>query len=231
MYDYNVSEAKEYLAKAGFPNGQGLPPITFTVLSGSSASAFQSDIAQIVQQNLAQIGITVNIEEQVLSILNGRFGSYQYNLQNAQNVPMMSLWEPVAYAPDFVAPSDYWVAFVCNCSIWGNQAIYSNPIVDQGVALMSQTNDETKIVEGLTSAQKQIYDDAPYVWLGETHLLLIDASYVWNKAVITHVLSFDPNLEGVCDIPPFNTYVFAGTDLDTALASTTPFPFLFEFLP
>ena len=231
LYDYNVSEAKDYLAKAGFPNGQGLPPITFTILSGSSASAFQSDIAQIVQQNLAQIGITVTIESQVLSILNGRFGSYQYNLQNVKNVPMMSLWEPVAYAPDFVGPSDYWTSFVSSYSIWGNQAIYSNPIVDQGVALMSQTNNETKIVEGLKLAQQQVYEDAPYVWLGETHLLLIDASYVWNKSIISHVMSFDPNLEGVCDTPPFNTYVFAGTDLDTAMSmTTTPFPFLFDFV-
>jgi peptide/nickel transport system substrate-binding protein len=228
LYDYNIAEAKDYLAKAGFPNGQGLPPITFTILSGSSASAFQSDIAQIVQQNLAQIGVQVVIESQVLSILNGRFGDFQYNLENAKDLPMMSLWEPVGYAPDFVAPADYWVSFVSSYSIWGNQAIYSNPIVDQGVALMSQTNDEATIIDGLKKAQQQIYEDAPYAWLGETRLLQIDASYVWNKNIISYMY-FSPNLEGVCDIPPFNTVVFTGTDLDVSVApSSLSFLILFD---
>ena len=204
------------MASAGFPNGQGLPPITFTVLAGSG---YQSAIAQVVQQDLAQIGIQVKIESQPLSVLNGRFGSYQYNVQNAQTVPMMSMWEPLAYSPDFVSPADYWVAFVSSYSLWGNQAIYSNPIVDEGVAMMGQTNNETQIISALAKAQQQIYNDAPYVWLGETNLLVIDGSYVWNKNVISYMY-YDPNYQGVTDVPPFNTIVFRGTNLD--VYSLTP---------
>jgi hypothetical protein len=63
----------------------------------------------------------------------------------------------------------------------------------------------------LKKAQQQIYDDAPYVWLGETHLLLIDGSYAWNKGLISYMY-FDPNYQGVCSIPPFNTVVFVGTE-------------------
>ena len=209
-YEYDIAMAREYLAKAGFPDGQGLPAITFTVLAGSE---FQNVIAQIVQQNLAQIGIKVTIESQLLSILNGRFGDYNYNVQHAKDVPMMSLWEPLAYSPDFVAPSDYWVSFVTSYSLWGNQAIYSNPVVDDAVAMMGKTNNEAQIVEGLKKAQQQLYDDAPYVWLGETRLLLIDGSFVWNKNIISYMY-YEPNYQGVTDIPPFNTYVFKGTDLD-----------------
>lgn len=219
LYDYNLAEAKDYLTKAGFPNGQGLPPITFTILSGSG---YQSAIAQVVQQDLAQIGIQIKIESQLLSVLNGRFGSYSYDVQNAQTVPMMSMWEPLAYSPDFVSPADYWVSFVSSYSLWGNQAIYQNPIVDQGVAMMSQTNNETQIISALAKAQQQIYVDAPYVWLGETHLLVIDGSYVWNKNIISYMY-YDPNYQGVTDVPPFNTIVFRGTDLDVYSIGTPLF--------
>lgn len=224
LYDYNLTEAMNYLATAGFPNGQGLPPITFIILAGSG---YQSAIAQVVQQDLAQIGIQIKIESQPLSVLNGMFGGYQYNVQNAQTVPMMSMWEPLAYSPDFVSPADYWVAFVSSYSLWGNQAIYSNPIVDQGVALMGETNNETQIINALAKAQQQIYIDAPYVWLGETYLLVIDGSYVWNKNSIAYMY-YDPNYQGVTDVPPFNTIVFRGTALD--VYSLTP-PLSFAVTP
>jgi ABC-type transport system substrate-binding protein len=206
LYDYDTAKAKQYLVDAGYPNGQGLPTITFTVQANSP---FQTIIAEIVQQNLAEIGIKVEIESQILSLLQSRWGDYNYNVQHAKDMPMMSLWEPFAYSPDYIAPSNYWTSFVSSYSLWGNQAAYSNPVVDEAVGLMGQTNDEAQILAGLKNAQQQIYNDAPYAWLGETRLLLIDGSHAWNNHLISYMY-FDPNYQGVCSTPPFNTIVFVG---------------------
>jgi peptide/nickel transport system substrate-binding protein len=55
LYPYNPAKAKQLLAAAGFPNG-------FTVTMGEALISPQDAMAQIVQQQLAQVGITVNLE-------------------------------------------------------------------------------------------------------------------------------------------------------------------------
>lgn len=56
---YDPSQAKAYLAKAGYPNGKGLPPITLAF----NASELNSKIAQAVQQMWQQtLGATVNLQ-------------------------------------------------------------------------------------------------------------------------------------------------------------------------
>ncbi len=52
---YDLTEAKALLSQAGFPNGQGLPPLTFAYVT----SPYQSLIAQLLVSQLNQVGITV----------------------------------------------------------------------------------------------------------------------------------------------------------------------------
>ena len=54
VYDYDPEKAKELLAEAGYPDGVDIG--TMTVFSSGSA------VAQIIQSNLADVGITVTIE-------------------------------------------------------------------------------------------------------------------------------------------------------------------------
>jgi peptide/nickel transport system substrate-binding protein len=55
-YSYQPQKALDLLAKAGFPNGKGLPPITL------SASASYLDLCQYIQHELSKIGIVLKIE-------------------------------------------------------------------------------------------------------------------------------------------------------------------------
>ncbi len=55
--EYNLEKAKEYLAKAGFPEGQGLPELEFSTISSPTAR----QMAEYFQQNMAQLGIRVRI--------------------------------------------------------------------------------------------------------------------------------------------------------------------------
>ena len=55
---YDVEAAKKALADAGYPNGEGLPPIKLSCNSGGG----HEEILQMVQGDLAVIGITAELE-------------------------------------------------------------------------------------------------------------------------------------------------------------------------
>lgn len=58
LLDENLEEAKALLAEAGYPNGEGLPKITYTYPS----MAYEGDVAQILQQQWKQLGVTVELQ-------------------------------------------------------------------------------------------------------------------------------------------------------------------------
>ena len=69
---------------------------------------------------------------------------------------------------------------------------------------MATHNDQNAIVQRLTEAQTQIYNDAPYAWLFVAQLPLIDGSYAYDINTV-HSFYFEPNLIGVTDVPLLNT--------------------------
>lgn len=56
FYRYNADSARRLLARSGFPNGKGLPPVVLTT------TADYVDICEYIQHELAGIGIPVQIE-------------------------------------------------------------------------------------------------------------------------------------------------------------------------
>lgn len=58
LLDENLEEAKKLLAEAGYPNGQGLPKITYTYPS----MAYEGDVAQVLQQQWKELGVTVELQ-------------------------------------------------------------------------------------------------------------------------------------------------------------------------
>ena len=63
-------------------------------------------------------------------------------------------------------------------------AIYSNPTVQACVNSFTTTSNVSQIQSLCTSAQKQIYNDAPYARLGVNKLWYVDGSLVWQKNVV-----------------------------------------------
>jgi len=54
----DIEEAKALLAEAGYPNGEGLPKITYTYPS----LAYEGDVAQVLQQQWKELGVTVELQ-------------------------------------------------------------------------------------------------------------------------------------------------------------------------
>jgi peptide/nickel transport system substrate-binding protein len=202
QYSYNITLAKQYLVQAGFPNGAGLPVIPMAI--DQAATSYEEPQAEIIQSELAAIGIQTNIVVTLTSQYYTYFGPYSYELTNAKNIPAITFDGSIPYAPDFMTPIDYWSFFVTNYTLFGNYAVYSNPIVNTNVGFMFHSDNMTAILEHLAVAEKQIALDAPYAWLYDAQLALGAGSYAYNKHVIGGFLA-DPNLEGVDTVPILNT--------------------------
>jgi len=211
-YQQNMALAAQDLASAGFPNGKGLPTMDLIIVAQSTY--WEMPAAQIIQQDLSQIGITVNIVVQPLSVEAAPYGSYATNLAAKNQIsPFQLSW--TAYSPDYMAPTDYWTAFVTTFSSWGNFDIYNNSIVDNAVHTMYSSNNQTKIIQALTAAQQQIYNDAPYGWLFAPETPVIANSYVYKLGVVGGFFA-EPNLEGVTDLPALNTIYPAASPMPSS---------------
>jgi peptide/nickel transport system substrate-binding protein len=200
-YQYNLTLAKQYLNASHISN---IPTITFTMISGCS---YCSEVAQIVQADLSQIGITVNILSQQTTEYYAPYGSYATNVADASQIGQLSILGGSYWAPNTLTPGDFWVSFVNNESLWGNWAGYSNPTVQAAVNALTGSNNATYIQSLVTRAYSQIYSDAPYAWLGVNRLWYADGSLVWNKNVISG-LYLDPLFNGDNTAPIFNTVTF-----------------------
>src|SRR5207244_5385327 len=160
QYSYNVTLAKQYLATA---NLSSLPSLTFRIYSGCQ---WCSTLAQIVQSDLSDIGLSVNIVVVQSSLYFSVYGSYSANVQNADQIGQLSLLGGTTWAPAALTPADYWLSFVSNRSLYGNWAVYYHPKVQACVDSFTSSIDVTYIQSLCKQAQAQIYNDAPYAWLG-----------------------------------------------------------------
>jgi ABC-type transport system substrate-binding protein len=201
-YSYNLTLAKQYLAKANITT---MPTFTFTALTGCQ---FCITTAEIVQADLSQIGITMNINVVTLAGFDAIYpGSYAGNLANvAQEGQMISTGAAVLTGAA-VTPVDPWVAMTSNRSTFGNYAVYTNPVVERAINAFLTSENTTYIQSQVSLAQAQIYNDAPYAWIGVPRLWDFGGSLVWQKGVISGFY-LDPSWNGQNDAPIFNTVTF-----------------------
>jgi ABC-type transport system substrate-binding protein len=204
-YQYNIAEAKQILANASL-NTANFPAFALDVQSGCQDC---STAAQVVKTDLAAIGITVDITIQSTSAYYVPYGTYSTNVANAAQIGQLAFVNSgFGWGPATLTPADYWVTFVSNTSLWGNWPGYSNPTVQACVNAFTSTNSIPTIQSLCTAAQKVIYDQAPYAWLGTFSLWLpYGGSLVWKTGVVSGFL-VDPVWTGESTEPIFNTVTF-----------------------
>ncbi len=151
-YAKDVTKAKQLLTDAGFPNG-------FTTTIWTNENQARVDIAEIVQEQLAAVGIVVTIEVVEWS---------KYLADTAAGAHDMFIlgWTTVT------ADADYGLFALFHSSAKGtagNRTFYGNDRVDELLNIGRTTIDAAARAAAYKEAQQIIRDDAPWIftWTGE----------------------------------------------------------------
>lgn len=146
-YPYDPAKAKQLLAEAGYPNG-----FTFTFKTSTDDEANQR--AQVIQQMLKEVGITMKIQSNEMSTFFADIGK--------GNFQMYSLSRNGISDPDF-----YYVLFYSKNSPpeGQNRGYYANPRVDQLLLEGRSTFDRAKRKPKYDEIQKIIATELPYISL------------------------------------------------------------------
>ena len=203
-YSYNITLAEQYLNESKV-DVSTLPTLDFEVEPGCQWCV---TTAQVIQSDLGQIGLTVNIV--VSPTFYQYYGPYSTNLANAQQISQLAYLGSATWAPDALTPADNWLNFVNNQSLYGNWAIYTNPVVQNCVDALTSNSNVTYIQGLCTQAQQQIYNDAPYVWLGINGLWYGGGSLAYSKGTVTSFL-LDQQWDGSDTLPFINTVLLGGS--------------------
>jgi ABC-type transport system substrate-binding protein len=155
-YSYNITLAKQLLVQAGYPNGQGIPPIT---LIGTTDLPPGPEVAQVAQAELAAIGITAQIK----SLTYTQMAALLTNPTSASYPDM--LYEFWNWFPDPWAFADWFVGPLAPGP--GNFAWYNVTSVWKMLSKADATVDPTQRAMTYDQIAHIVYDDAPYYWVAQ----------------------------------------------------------------
>lgn len=146
-YTYNPQKAAKLLKDAGYPNGQGLPPITLFVASEDYA------LAEAIQAQLQNVGINLKVETEQPAILaegvaNGQYSFFKKSwigdYPDAEN--FLSLFYSQNFSPGGI-----------------NYTHYANPLFDSLYdTALTETNDSIRTAED-TRMDKMLMDGVPVI--------------------------------------------------------------------
>ena len=189
-HTYDVEAAKALLAEAGYPDG-------FTCSLMIADSSLRNSMALAIQEQLAQIGITVNINK----VSTDEHTAYQFGEKLDANGlrdydMIMAGWEA-----DYPDPSGNLTPLYQGGNS-SNSAAYQNDEVDKLIADQAQNSDPTQRNDDMFQAFDIITQDVPYVFLyypvkniamNKAYTgVTMNASWIWN----IHFQSVHPVSEG-----------------------------------
>jgi len=205
QYSFNVTLAKQYLNESGI-NLSKLPTLSFSIVTGITSA---TNTAEIVQADLtSNLGLSVNIEVQTYpGWLTPYTYSWSYRLAHANQTASLTYVGGQYYGDDEIEPAAYWVQFVS--SLGFTQSMYNSSATYTMATAFFNSNNVTYLESLARIAQADVYNNAPYIWLGTAGLLYGDGSLVWQKGVINNTwYGPDEAFGGDNSLPNFNTVHF-----------------------
>ncbi len=160
-YNYDPARSKELLAKAGFPDGNGLPPITLQLNSGGTINDL---VAEAIQNQLSAVGFKVSLlrlawPQHLESAENGKASFFRLgwvcDYPDGEN--MLTNFDDRAYSPS-----------------GNNLTHYSNPEFQRLYEEAVAQTDRERALELYKQAQDIVMEDAPMLFLyhrSRVHLL------------------------------------------------------------
>ncbi|WP_164219579.1 ABC transporter substrate-binding protein [Virgibacillus sp. YIM 98842] len=166
-FEYDPEKAKELLAEAGYEDGLEIDLWTMPV-----ARPYMPDpetVAQIIQNNLAEIGITANIVRE-------EWAPYLEKTMNGEHQMYMLGWSGTNGDPD------YFLSSLLHGDNVGssNREFYANDEVDELLNQAKLSVDQDERASFYQQAQELIADDAPMVPLVHSRPVLATTSAVQN---------------------------------------------------
>ncbi|MEM0121711.1 MAG: ABC transporter substrate-binding protein, partial [Thermoprotei archaeon] len=154
---YNLSKAKQLLSQAGFPDGKGIPPLTLLYYTGDPVVLAT---VQIIQSDLAQIGITVTLE----GVTQATYFNIAATVPRVSNYPDI-LWS--VWFPDFAYPDDYAYSFENINSVFDNSNINNTLLNLWTSEALNSANftQQALLYSKITQLDKQLGDN---VWLWQS---------------------------------------------------------------
>ena len=139
-YEANLEEAKQLMAEAGYPDGEGFPTITYS----ANDSGYHIPVAEYLQQAWGELGITMNIDKVEWSsfIPMRRAGDYDISRNG--------------WSMDYNDPSNMLELFTTNNG--NNDGKYANPDFDK-VIEESRVADKATHFEKLHEAEDMLMAD------------------------------------------------------------------------
>lgn len=166
-YDYNVEEAKKLLAEAGYEDG-----FTTELHTMSNPRPYLPEpmkIAEAIQSDLAEIGITAEI-------VSSEWATYLEDTKNGKHSMAMYGWTGVMADPDnFLYPN----LSKTNAEVPAqNIAFYKSDEFTSLITEARETIDQDKRTELYQQAQQLFQEDSPWVMLAYTTPPLAQSDYV-----------------------------------------------------
>lgn len=152
VWDQDIPRARALLAEAGFPDG-------FTTTLWTNDNLQRQQIAEIVQNQLRAVGITVEV-------ITVEWGQYLADTAAGLHDMFILGWTTVT------GDADYGLFPLFHSSqkgAPGNRAFYSNPRVDELLTIGRESTDPTVRQTAYFEAQEIIRNEAPWIftWNGE----------------------------------------------------------------
>lgn len=168
---FNLTRAKELLAKAGYPGGKGLPPIEYATLADSTSR----QMVEYLQKSLAVIGV-------VLKVNTYSWPELQASIKNKRG----QMWG-FAWGADYPDAENFLQLFYSkNASPGPNDSNYSNPEFDrlyEKSLLLQDSPERTALYQQMV---KMIVEDCP--WIFGAHRLSYALVHPWLKNYKPHDL-------------------------------------------
>jgi|SRR5579884_23775 len=164
---YSLVKAKAELAKSKYPNGG----FSVDFIAGSGDQV-QTGVAQVVQNDLKPLGITVNIRQLDPSEVTTQEQSFHFGMR--ETYWTMDIADPDEYAS---------FTFCGTCGSFANWTHFDDPTVDKLLKQADTTFDNAKRATIYAQLQKRVAADAPIVWLGYSPYRYVYSSKVHGYRV------------------------------------------------
>ena len=143
-YPHDPEKAKELLAEAGYPNG-----FDCTIYVNGD---LRTRSAQIIQAQLAEVGINVDISTY-------EWGALLDSLNAGDHEMYLLGWSNTSLDPD---ASVYQLFYSENMGAAGNRSFYANDEVDKLIVDGQKESDETKRMEIYKELQEVLHEESPW---------------------------------------------------------------------